>query len=279
MTAAGIVLYNPDIERLKENINEYVNDVEKIYCFDNNSDNIEEIEKIFLIWPKICLIKGERNYGVAFALNRIMEKAQKDKFEWVLTMDQDSVCQKNMLSRLQVYCREPQLGIICPFVLERGGSRKEYEGRKKTEFVERCITSASLTNVQAWDRVGGFDEWMFIDMVDFEFCAKLCENGYKILRVNDTFLLQSVGKLREIVVRGRHIYVRNHAAIRRYYWARNQIYCHKLHPYTFTYRYLCKNFLSEIAKIILFEQEKLHKICAVIRGLADGKRKVQSFHV
>ena len=41
---AGIVLYNPDIERLSDNIDSVISQVEKIYLVDNGSKNINKIE-------------------------------------------------------------------------------------------------------------------------------------------------------------------------------------------------------------------------------------------
>ncbi len=50
MIAAGIVLFQPDILWLKENIDAYVNDVEKIYCFDNCSENIADVEDLLKLY-------------------------------------------------------------------------------------------------------------------------------------------------------------------------------------------------------------------------------------
>lgn len=56
------------------------------------------------------------------------------------------------------------------------------------EFIDFCITSASCTNLAVWKEVGGFDERLFIDLVDNEFCKRLIVSGYKILRLNNLVL-------------------------------------------------------------------------------------------
>src|SRR5699024_6976157 len=56
-----------------------------------------------------------------------------------------------------------------------------------------CITSASCTSIKAWEKIGGFDDWLFIDLVDNEFCKRLVASGYKILRLNHLVLDQEFG--------------------------------------------------------------------------------------
>ena len=43
--AAGIVLYNPDIDRLKKNLEVIESQVEKVFLVDNHSNNLEEVKK------------------------------------------------------------------------------------------------------------------------------------------------------------------------------------------------------------------------------------------
>ena len=42
----GVVTYNPEIPRFKENLKTLVNQVDKLYVFDNGSKNIEDIESV-----------------------------------------------------------------------------------------------------------------------------------------------------------------------------------------------------------------------------------------
>ncbi len=47
MIAAGVALFQLGILRLMKNIETYVNDTEKVvYCFDNCSENITDIEEL-----------------------------------------------------------------------------------------------------------------------------------------------------------------------------------------------------------------------------------------
>ena len=83
--AAGIVLYNPDIERLKKCFDSLKQQVSKIFVFDNS-----EIQHVIQD-KSVVYLSEDKNRGIAYALNCIMLEAQKNGFDWVVTMDQDSV--------------------------------------------------------------------------------------------------------------------------------------------------------------------------------------------
>lgn len=276
MIAAGIVTYNPDIEELQENYMKYIDEVEILYIYDNASDNAEEIEKLFIGKNKVKLVKGHDNKGIAHALNRIMEKAEDDGVQWVLTMDQDSICQDNIISALLPYC-DDSIGIVHPYVIEVGSTRKNDLYRDKCEDADviACIASASFTNVNVWEKVGGFDEWMFIDCVDYDFCAKIVEAGYKIVQINNVFLFQKIGQLKEIIIGKRHIHIRNHSAFRKYYYSRNILYCNYKHPDTFPFTRVLKLLIITYIKVIFFENAKAEKVKGMNKGIIDGRKRIK----
>lgn len=75
---AGIVLYNPQIERLILELKSIEKQVQKICMFDNGSNNYSEIEKVIesiSFRDKIVLLKSADNKGIGYALNKIFEYA------------------------------------------------------------------------------------------------------------------------------------------------------------------------------------------------------------
>src|SRR5437016_4565785 len=56
---------------------------------------------------------------------------------------------------------------------------------------EHLITSGSIINLAA--RTGGFDEHLFIDMVDIEYCYKSIAAGYKIIQFKNILLEHRLG--------------------------------------------------------------------------------------
>ena len=73
--SAGIVLFEPDILRLKQNVEAIKTDVEHIFLVDNGSKNINEVKSIFENDSKISFILNEENLGIAKALNQLCEIA------------------------------------------------------------------------------------------------------------------------------------------------------------------------------------------------------------
>ena len=75
--AAGIVLYNPDINRLEENISAIAPQVSELILIDNGSKNIDEIAELTAKYDNITYVRNDDNYGIAKALDQIIDKADK----------------------------------------------------------------------------------------------------------------------------------------------------------------------------------------------------------
>ena len=86
----GIVTYNPDIGRLKQNLETITDQTDELLIIDNASENFSQIKTL----AAGKFIELEKNHGIAYALRRLMDFANKNGYDWVLTLDQDSVaCQ------------------------------------------------------------------------------------------------------------------------------------------------------------------------------------------
>ena len=95
---AGIVLFNPNIDRLKENIDAIYEQVSSIVLFNNGSNNLIEINNVISHYERIIFLNSKINKGIAFALKSIMDLAIKEEYDWVLTLDQDSVCMSGLIN-------------------------------------------------------------------------------------------------------------------------------------------------------------------------------------
>ena len=72
---AGIVSYNPDLARLRENILAIAGQVEHTLVIDNASENRENIRKLIAGMEHVSLRSNTENLGVAAALNQIFTYA------------------------------------------------------------------------------------------------------------------------------------------------------------------------------------------------------------
>lgn len=292
--AAGIVLFNPeDINRVLQCINSIKKQVKQIYIFDNSDINID-----FSIPKDIIYMSEKLNKGIAYALNRIMERAKKDGYEWVITMDQDSIVPDNMIFDFQNYMfNDENIAIVCPQVIDKRRTYVDIKIEGSEEYINMCITSASFTSIRAWEKVGKFDEWLFIDLVDNEFCKRLIASGYKILRLNRWVLDQEFGKIMpksrkqqkfwikiSEILHNKNIaklsYKKIVNPLRVYYTNRNIIYVNKkLKRYgAVAYEnYNCRGYIGFIVSFIipsiLRASDKKEVFKATYRGITDGIKK------
>lgn len=271
--AAGIVLYNPDMDRFKKNLKAIAPQVEKVFLVDNHSDNIEEVKKMLEQFPVCELIENEKNAGIATALNQLMSEAQNQGYAWLLTLDDDSVCEKDMVKKLTAYMDNPYAGIVCPRATDDKMSVLVKSGNPQVTTVDSCITAGSLTSIEVWNAIGKFDDKMFIDFVDVEYCTRLREHGYRIYQVNSALIHQQYGNISgEFSILGRTFYLFNYSPIRVYYSVRNQIYYMKKHKSFLNMGQQRLFLIGYIGKRIVFEKNRVASFKAVIRGIKDGIR-------
>ena len=273
---AGVVTYNPDIDVLKRNLEALSPQVKEIFVVDNGSKNVSEVESLLGEIANSKIYPNGENLGIAQALNRLCGIAGNNGYQWILTMDQDSLCDNAMVEYLVKYAAD-DIGIVAPRIeFRNAGVLIESTGMDKGEAYEEigaCITSGSLTSIAAWKAVGGFDEWYFIDHVDNEFCTHVIQKGYKVIRVNNALLHQRAGDMRYITLFGRHIMLPYYSTFRNYYICRNTIYyIRKYHRDINLYREIRSFVYSQTIKL-LFEKGRWANFKSSAIGIRDGFRK------
>lgn len=262
--AAGIVLYNPDIDRLQENINAIIRQVDEVILFNNGGVDIECLNNL-----QVTILSAEptSNVGIAKALNEICNYAIKQGYEWILTLDQDSVVSNNLIEEYSAYTQLKEVAVICPRIVDRNINSGNEATEKPYEYTEFCITSASLVRLSAWKAVDGFWKELFIDMVDFDFCWAIIENGYKILKVNTTHILHEIGHGKTVSFKNKKDAVYNHAAIRCYYIARNSIAVGRKHNRLVQ----CIRWtLKRMYLIAKYEENRYKKLLYMFKGIFHG---------
>ncbi len=266
----GIVLYNPDIDRLKENLNSISKQCNKIFLQDNNSDNIKEIKELIKNYNNIELHISNINEGIAEALNKIIINAENQKFMWVLTLDQDSVCNEKLVENYLKFLNahnELNIGCLTCNIIDRNFDN--VENIRNYQSIDYCITSGSLVKISAIKDCGGFDSKMFIDKVDTDICIALKKMGYEIIRIEYTGLLHEIGHAKQINLGFRKWELYNHNPLRRYYMCRNSSYLLK----KYHNKYVLNCFLKEIFQTILvliFENQKFKKFVLSLKGFLIG---------
>ncbi len=284
---AGIVLYEPESQRLKENVEAIISQVDKVFLIDNGSKNIDEIKKLFDFENKITFILNEENEGIAKALNQLCNTALKEDFDYIVTLDQDSVAGENMVEEMHHYIQE-DIGVIAPRVMD-DYEEQINEDLPLIEEIERPVTSGCITSLKVWEELGGFDEKMFIDCVDFDFDTRVLKAQKRIIRVNRAVLHHRLGKAKEVkffVFFGKLLgieklkkpfYTYNHSVIRTYYYARNIKYYIFKHKDFLDLKTERRTYLKWFILKVFFEKQKLKKLFAIIKGNAHSKKLIREY--
>lgn len=284
--ACIIVSYNPD-NGIIDCFSSLINQVDKIYLVDNGSkkENLEVLNNLKDSFrDKVDLILNKENLGIATALNIGVKKALEDNYEWILTMDQDSKADKSMISTMiKTYLninedeRREILSIFPTFVDERIESLEDKSNIKEYEYVDAEITSGNLLRREAFDRVGFFDDSLFIDLVDTDFCMRLNEKSIKMIKVRDAILYHNLGESQGVKTLFGKFNTSNHSALRRYYMTRNRFYTWEKYKDldSFTLNRDKLLFKKEFVKIILGEKDKINKVKMIFRGYKDYKKGIR----
>lgn len=271
--AAVFVLYHPNEILLMQNLECIHKYVEHIYIIDNSECFFSTIDWGDLSYVSYYSCNG--NKGIAYALNVGCQMAINDGYIWVLTMDQDSIIPDNMIANYSSFISscsvDIKIGALMPeFSICYTSKKKKLD---KISNVLDYMTSGSLIFLPAYCKVGGFNDALFIDMVDRDFGLKLITHGFNIYKIGSVFMLHNIGNSKEFTILGRHLfYITNHNYIRRYYITRNLLYISSIYGHQYSmFNNALWQILKSIIRIIVFEKQKLQKIRSVYRGYIDFK--------
>jgi len=274
--AAVIVLYRPDAAVLV-NAGVLAAQVDHVFAVDNTeSPDAGFAARLGAIANLTYMPMGD-NLGIATALNRGVESARDAGYAWALTMDQDSTPDPGMVASLRA-CAEAcvhalPLGIVSPVQVEEGCD----DPPRHAGCIDMltAITSGDLLSIAAWEAVGGFDEGLFIDQVDHDICLRMHSRGYAVVECGEARLSHRLG---DHVTRHfpRTVHVSNHSALRRYYIARNRFEVVRRFGDEFPeFREReMRGLRNDLAKIVLYEDDKVAKLLMSWRGYRDFRRGV-----
>lgn len=271
MKIAGVVvLYHPDEDVLK-NIDTYITELDQLYVYDNSEKSHKDL---FKNYDKVKYLSQNENMGIAYALNAGAKQALQDGYEWLLTMDQDSRYEQNELQKLIDYIEvheTEKIGLISPWHVIKTGVQKTTEGE---EDVIEVMTSGNIVSLKAYQAVGGWKDWMFIDSVDIEFCMNLNVHGYRVIRLNYAELQHNLGNIEIKKILTRKFVCSNHNYIRRYYMIRNMLYVDQMYRKDFPEycAFLRHGAWGSLKNVVVWEKDKYRKVRNMWRGYRDFKK-------
>lgn len=270
-----IVLFHPNLEALYRNILSVVDQVDHLFLYKNSTVDEVTILKSFdiQVQEKISFLGDGVNLGIAGALNIAAKLSIAENYTHLLTLDQDSYFRNDHLKSYKELIEaslKPDIGIFCCNIANRG--EVVFSEDQSSILVPDSITSGTIFPIQTFLDAGYFDETLFIDAVDYEYCYRVkAMLGLNTLVFTNVILEHEVGYPEKIYG---GFTTDNYSPLRTYYIVRNHIIIWRKYPKFFQKSYkkvlLEGHILKRFIKVIIGEKDKIKKLKSILLGLIHG---------
>jgi len=246
-------------------------------------------------YPQVTVLRLRENLGVGGGLAAgLAYAALERKHDWVWTFDQDSVPHRDSLeillssldsisdkagevgiaAALPVY----EEGLFCfnPWLWRDGLVKPSPEMLKEPIwFADLVITAGCMIRRDVVDRVGLPRADFFMDFVDFEYCLRARDRGYKVVVVPRSRINHEIGNGRAVRFTGIRKLWCNQAPFREYYYSRNLAYSvWWLYPSSAAKRFVLYHLARRAAGLLIFGSDKLACLKKIGQGFLDGRRAI-----
>jgi rhamnosyltransferase len=280
---AVVVTYNPD-QDLAAHLESLRGQIRTVVVIDNRSADAPAVEAAARA-TGCRFIGNDANLGVAAALSQGARLAMAEGFEWLATFDQDSLVGPGAIAGLlaveAAHPRRDKIAVVSMSHRDRATGRDYHHPEDILETagswrsVRATITSGSLTRTEVFRKVGVFDDRLFIDSVDHEFCLRCRGHGLLIIEGREQLMDHSIGAVTQHDFLWRRIACTNHSAHRRYYITRNTLEVVRIYLLTDPRWTLAQLYylLAGNILILIFEDDRRAKARAMAHGVADFLRR------
>jgi len=256
----------------------------------NNGSTDGTIRLLSTHYPQVTVLDFPTNTGVGSGFAAGLAYATEGKkYDWVWLLDHDSVPGHDGLEALLQglgLADDSSIGILAPTPVHPE-TRISYPGllwrngwhvpparalRQSVCFVDAVISSGTLIRREAVECVGLPRTDFFIDFVDFEYCLRVRNHGYRIAMVRDSHLEHAVGSPGTIKILGYSKVWASHPPWREYYYSRN--YTFTIWDYYPDWRsklFVVRRLLRHAVAIIAFGQHKRACLYMMLLGFLDGR--------
>ncbi len=247
---AVVVTYEPSFVRLAELLTSLWPQVDGLVIVDNASSQApsETMLPQLKCFKRCHIVALAVNVGLAAGQNEGCYWARTNGFSHVLLLDQDSVPGPSMVRRLldkeqqllsqgvsvavvAPQCRDDRNDSILPF-FKIGYCRVTKLfcpgdcADERNCYPDFVISSGSLIRLSVLGEVGLFDEALFIDSVDVEWCYRAANEGYQSVGVFAAVLNHRIGD-QVVIFFGGKLVIYQHSPQRLRYMMRNRIWLYR----------------------------------------------------
>jgi rhamnosyltransferase len=270
-TATAVVLYRPSPEFIRK-VADYADYIQDLIVVDNTDDADHSAD--FRGIPNLKYLSCGGNKGVATALNVAARSAVESGCHWMLMLDQDSALSRRAYDRLRNELTRidgASVGLVSVLAVPKEDDSRSEQQLPDTRDVFLTITSGSVLNLDAYQRCGLFEDKLFIDHVDHEYCLRLHRAGYRVIQLTRVVLDHTVGEVKDVSFLGKRLRLPTHKPFRAYYGVRNGCYVGAKY---FAYRpqflrSVCRGIAQDVIRALLFEDQKLLRLRMMLLGFTD----------
>lgn len=278
--AAAIICYFPEISTML-NLLRMLAKKNGLIIVVNNGGLEDYVETISAVAKNILLLNPGSNIGMAAGLNAAFSLAADSGFSHLISFDQDSSLSEHALDILirDFNCAEQNgknIAAIGPrlcdprYVLDERTFRGYESKENNAESIQErpyVITSGCLASIEAWRTSGGFEEKLFIDLVDIEWCWRLKDKGYSVYVSMQATMEHRLSDDMKVFLK--RFTFNTYSPLRRFYISRNSLYLlvwmkwncsHALH--------LIKSFIFSAVSAVVSDEKKLQSLKFITIGIA-----------
>lgn len=201
-----IICWNslPNLRQLLESLPEALSDIDSEIIVVDNGSTDSTADFMASRWPALTYLRLDRNYGVAYARNRGIERAAG---EYIWLLDDDTVVNPAAVGAMLAYMdANPRCGICACALRDFDGnlqrSYKPYPGlgiklrnllglRQADPYAAEVsrgepfepvyvIGACQLIRREAFDRAGLLDQHIFYGPEDADFCLRVRKAGLSV---------------------------------------------------------------------------------------------------
>lgn len=239
-SAAVVVGYHPDIGVLGRLLISLASQVDTLILVDNggsvSATEVEGIDKNIITY--IDLIE---NKGLGAALNAGIRVAIESGAEFIALFDQDSAPPAGLIESLLgthrllaaegrncaaaspvFFDRREGVKSCFPLYQERNGkilTINSHSSAQRLVSVDALITSGMMIKAEVWQCGYAFDEGLFVDYTDTEWCFRVRHGGYQLFANLDLEMGHAPSDAPPARIFGLSFF--RYSPIRRYYYYRN----------------------------------------------------------
>ena len=269
---AVVVTYYPEKELLEKNVSAFIEHVYKVLIWENTPES-EKLQYRFVHGDKIEYC-GDGVNSISHGLNYGWHYAKDHGYDYLLTMDQDSVLINFAAMKDYAKSHFHERIIIGPSL---NMDEIQFESVKKdkieAKIVDTLITSGSLFRVVILNELEGWDEKLIIDGVDTDLILRAELKSIFPYQVKNCNLRQRFGKPQVRYFLGKRHEFSIYSSNRLKSIVRAHIYLirkYKSMPFGMR-KYIVRHyFVEKLIEIIQFESHKISKILAMLIGIYQG---------